>query len=61
MKLIGDLKIQVEKTESKDEKKRLIEKAGMLLTDDELDLLSGGNGREEHVGDKDRKLAPLHY
>ena len=60
MKLIGDLKIQVEKTESKDEKKRLIEKAGMLLTDDELDLLSGGNGREEHVGDKGRKLAPLH-
>ena len=50
MKLTGKLKEQVEKAESKDEKKSLIEKAGMLLTDDELDLVSGGKGREEKRG-----------
>ena len=42
MKLTGNLKKQVEKAESKDEKKSLIENAGMLLNDDELDEVSGG-------------------
>ena len=42
MKLTGDLKKQVEKAESKEEKKGLIENAGMLLTDDELEQVSGG-------------------
>ena len=42
MKLTGDLKKQVEKAESKEEKKSLIEEAGMLLTDDELEMVSGG-------------------
>ena len=42
MKLTGDLKNQVEKAESKEEKKKLIENAGMELTDDELDEVAGG-------------------
>ena len=42
MKLTGNLKKQVEKAGTKDEKKSLIENAGMLLNDDELDQVSGG-------------------
>ncbi len=42
MKLTGNLKKQVEKAESKDEKKSLIENAGMLLDDEEVESVSGG-------------------
>ncbi len=42
MKLTGNLKKQVEKAETKDEKKSLIENAGMLLNDDELESVAGG-------------------
>ena len=42
MKLTGDLKKQVEKAETKNEKKSLIENAGMLLSDDELENVAGG-------------------
>ena len=42
MKLVGDLKKQVEETKNKEEAKKLIEKAGMQLTDDELDNVTGG-------------------
>ena len=42
MKLTGELKEQVEKTDNRDEKKRLIEEAGMELTDEEMDIVSGG-------------------
>jgi hypothetical protein len=42
MKLTGNLKEQVEKVETKDEKKSLIENAGMLLTDEEVETVSGG-------------------
>ncbi len=42
MKLTGNLKKQVEKAESKQEKKSLIENAGMLLNDDELENVAGG-------------------
>ncbi len=44
MKLTGILKKQVEKAESKEEKKGLIENAGMLLIDEELEMVSGGVG-----------------
>ena len=44
MKLTGNLKKQVEKAETKDEKKSLIENAGMLLNEDELEMVSGGAG-----------------
>ena len=43
MKVIGNLKKQVEQTESKEEAKKVIEDAGMLLTDDELDRVAGGD------------------
>ncbi|MCR5024387.1 MAG: hypothetical protein K6A90_08665 [Lachnospiraceae bacterium] len=42
MKLTGNLKKQVEKAESKQEKKSFIENAGMLLSDDELENVAGG-------------------
>ncbi len=42
MKLIGNLKKQVEETKNKEEAKEVIEKAGMELTDEELDLVTGG-------------------
>lgn len=42
MKLIGKLKDNVEKAETIEEVKRLIEDAGMLLDDQELDQVSGG-------------------
>ena len=44
MKLTGELKKQVEKTDNMDEKKRLIEEAGMELSDEELDQVAGGTG-----------------
>ncbi len=42
MKLIGNLKKQVEETTSKEEAKEVIEKAGMELTDEELNQVAGG-------------------
>lgn len=45
MKLTGELKKQVEKTDNRDEKKRLIEEAGVELSEDELDKASGGYRR----------------
>ena len=42
MKLIGNLKKQVEETKNKEEAKEVIEKAGMKLTDEELDQVTGG-------------------
>ena len=44
MKLVGELKKQVEGTNNTEEAKELIEDAGMLLTDDELDYVTGGAG-----------------
>ncbi len=43
IELTGELKKEVEKAESKEEKKELIEKAGMLLSDEELEEVSGGS------------------
>ena len=48
MKLTGKLKKQVENTHNKEEAKDLIEQAGMLLSDDELNLVCGG-GNERIV------------
>ena len=42
MKLKGNLKEQVKNSKSMDESRSLIEKAGMKLTDDELEIVSGG-------------------
>lgn len=42
MELTGELKKKVEKTETKEEAKRIIEEAGMILDDEELEQVSGG-------------------
>ena len=42
MRLIGKLKEEVEKAETKEEKKVLIEEAGMELDDEELEQVAGG-------------------
>ena len=42
MKLIGELKEKVEKAETKEETKALIEEAGMELDDEELEQVAGG-------------------
>ena len=43
MRLIGKLKEEVEKAETKEEKKVLIEEAGMELNDEELEQVAGGH------------------
>ena len=43
MKLVGDLKEKVEKTENLEEAKTIIEEAGMELTTEELDEVAGGD------------------
>jgi len=43
MKLIGELKKQVDSTTDMSEKRRFMEKAGLKLTDDELSMLAGGD------------------
>ncbi len=60
MKLIGNLKKQVEKAESKDEKKKLIEHAGMLLDDEELDQVSGGK-RGDNRGNNNLPIWPTNH
>ena len=42
MKLVGELKAKVEKAETKVEAKKIIEEAGMELTDEEMDQVAGG-------------------
>ncbi len=42
MELTGNLKEQVEKAKTIEEKKRLIENAGIRLTEAELDAVAGG-------------------
>ena len=44
MKLIGQLKNKVEKAETKEEAKQIIQDAGMLLDDQEMDQVTGGFG-----------------
>ena len=42
MQLTGELKEKVEKTKTKEEAKQMIEEAGMILDDAELDQVAGG-------------------
>ncbi len=44
MKLIGHLKYKVEQAENKEEAKQIIQDAGMLLDDQEMDQVIGGSG-----------------
>ena len=59
MKLIGNLKKQVDDATDKDTKRNLIEKAGMKLTDDELEMVCGG-GDGHNLLDGYEQIAPLH-
>ena len=52
MELIGKLKEKVDKAETKEEKKKLIEEAGVALTDDELDKVAGGRNPGGSAGPK---------
>ncbi|WP_026658397.1 hypothetical protein [Butyrivibrio sp. AC2005] len=47
MKHTGDLKKQVENARSYEEAKNDIKKTGMLLGDDELDMVAGGGLQEK--------------
>ena len=42
MQLTGELKEKVEKVESKEEVKKTIDNAGMILDDAEIDQVAGG-------------------
>ena len=42
MKIVGNLKKKVNNAETKEEAKELIKKAGMLLDDHELEMVTGG-------------------
>ena len=42
MKLVGELKEKVEKTENIEDAKEIIKNAGMELTDEEMDNVAGG-------------------
>ena len=42
MKLVGNHKDQVEKANSKEEAKEIIEKAGMELTSEEVEMVASG-------------------
>ena len=43
MKLVGNLKKEVDKAGTREEKRVLIEKAGMKLDEDELEMVAGGS------------------
>ncbi len=43
MKLTGNLKKTTDKTDTKEGKKEAIRKGGMLLSDSELEMVSGGD------------------
>ena len=47
MKLIGRLKKEVDGIGTKEGRRDAIKRAGMLLTDDELDMVSGGTGDDD--------------
>ncbi len=57
MELIGNLKDKVSTAQSKEEARGFIEKAGMKLTDDELEMVAGGQMIPEFLqGEKDRNF-----
>ena len=55
MKLVGKLKDDVANAKSPEEAKQLIENAGMQLTDEELEHISGGDGVDDILGMRKRK------
>ena len=62
MKLVGELKNKVEKTENINEAKELIKNAGMELSDEEMDQVAGGtNWAPEAKGLSDGLLTKPRY
>ena len=63
MKLVGKLKENVEKASSKEEAKKMIEEAGVSLSESELDAVTGGIGPAPRgiVPRKDKDPGPLTY
>ena len=57
MQLTGELKEKVEKAESAEETKKILEEAGVVLNDAELDQVSGGQG--EKCADKPQVTANI--
>ena len=45
MELVGELKDKVENAKSQEEAKEIIKEAGMELTDEEIDQVSGGRSK----------------
>ncbi len=62
MKLTGELKKQVEQTETREEAKKIIEEAGMILTDEEMEKVAGGspNGSDKKPGYELNLVTPLY-
>ena len=58
MQLIGNLKKQVDDIDSKEGKKEAIMKAGMMLTDDDLEMVAGGVGAVDLDDDGSPELVP---
>ena len=56
MKLTGDLKKQVESAATKEEQREILTNAGISLTDDELEMVSGGFGKLVNDGCDDDEL-----
>ena len=61
MKLLGNLKKQVENADSREEAREIIKSAGMMLTDDELLMVSGGTdgGGADDYGEDEIKVLEL--
>ena len=49
MKLTGELKTQVESATTREEKREAIKKAGMLLSEDEMEKVTGGIQNEPFI------------
>ena len=57
MKLIRNLKKKVEKAQTKAEAREVIKRAGMLLEDDELECVNGGN---DNLKAFEKRYCPIH-
>lgn len=61
MKLVGELKESVSKAKDRKEAKEIIENAGFMLTDEEMDIVSGGNNPADAYNDWNPGDDPHHY
>ena len=56
MELVKELKEKVAKAKSKEEARKIIEEAGMILTDEELEHVAGGYWDPSKMGWPDGKV-----